>query len=358
MSKKPNKLINHSITYIDSGVNIDEGNKLISEISHITKATSIKGATGELGGFGGLFDLKKTGLKDPILVSSTDGVGTKLKLAIQTKSYFNIGIDLVAMCANDVLAQGAKPLFFMDYYATGKLDKDIAIEVIRGIAEGCKQSGCTLIGGETAEMPGHYENDNFDLAGFCVGAVERKNLFKKCSVKSGDYVIGLSSSGIHSNGYSLVRKVLETHSINIFQKAPFDSTKILAEILMEPTFLYTKAFLAGNQKEEIKSISHITGGGLIENPPRAFNSDLTIKFNMKDYELPPLFKWLKDLANISLLELAKTFNCGIGLLIFVNKKDVETVMKNVNKAGYNSFVIGSIVEKKSNKSVIFDGWEL
>ena len=358
MAKKPNKLINHSIKYIDSGVNIDEGNKLVSEISDITKATSINGTTSELGGFAGLFDLKKAGFQDPILVSSTDGVGTKLKLAIKTKSYFNIGIDLVAMCANDVLAQGAKPLFFMDYYATGKLDKNVAIEVIKGIAEGCKLSGCALIGGETAEMPGHYENDNFDLAGFCVGAVERNSIFKKSSVKSGDYVIGLSSSGIHSNGYSLVRKILETYSINIFQKAEFDKKKILADILMKPTTLYTNAFLAGNKKNEIKSICHITGGGLIENPPRAFNTDLTIKFDMKDYELPPLFKWLQNKANISLFELAKTFNCGIGLLIFVNKKDLETVMRNVNEVGYHSFVIGSMIKNTTNKNVVFDGWDL
>ena len=358
MNKEPNNMTNNPITYKDSGVNIDEGNKLVSEISDITKATSIKGAIGELGGFGGLFDLKKTGFKDPILVSSTDGVGTKLKLAIKTKSYFNIGIDLVAMCANDVLAQGARPLFFMDYYATGKLDKDIAIEIIKGIAEGCKQSGCALIGGETAEMPGHYENNNFDLAGFCVGAVERNNLFKKSAVKSGDYVIGLSSSGIHSNGYSLVRKVLETHSINIFEAAQFDKSKTLASILMEPTILYTNALLAGNKNHEIKSISHITGGGLIENPPRAFNKNLTIKFDMKNYGLPPLFKWLQSKANISLFELVKTLNCGIGLLIFVSKKDLETVMLNVNKAGYNSFLIGSMIENTSNKSVIFDGWEL
>ena len=358
MTKKINKLINHSITYKDAGVNIDEGNNLISKISHITKSTSIKGTMGELGGFGGLFDLKETGIKDPILVSSTDGVGTKLKLAIKTKSYFNIGIDLVAMCANDVLAQGAKPLFFMDYFATGKLDKDVAIEVIKGIAEGCKQSGCALIGGETAEMPGHYNNDNFDLAGFCVGAVERNNLFNKNSVKLGDYVIGLSSSGIHANGYSLVRKVIETYSINIFQKAEFDKTKILADILMKPTTIYTKAFLAGSKKHKIKSISHITGGGLIDNPPRAFNKDLTIKFNMQSYKLPPLFKWLQNKANISLFELAKTFNCGIGLLIFVNKKDVETVMRNIDEAGYNSFLIGSMIENTSNTSVLFDGWEI
>ena len=247
MKIKQNKLDINSITYSDSGVDISKGDELISQISPITKSTAIKGTTGELGGFGGLFDLKKSGFKDPILVSSTDGVGTKLQLAIQTKSYFNIGIDLVAMCANDVLAQGAIPLFFMDYYATGKLNNEVAIEVIKGIAQGCKQSGCALIGGETAEMPGHYPVDSFDLAGFCVGAVERNKILDKNSVKKGDCVIGISSSGVHSNGYSLVRKILDVKSINIFDKASFDKDKTYAEILMEPTLLYVKSFLAAKK---------------------------------------------------------------------------------------------------------------
>ncbi len=347
-----------SINYSDAGVNIDAGEELVSQIGPIAKSTSIKGATGELGGFGGLFDLKKSGFKDPILVSSTDGVGTKLQLAIKTKSYFNIGIDLVAMCANDVIAQGAIPLFFMDYYATGKLKKNTALEVIRGIAEGCKQAGCALIGGETAEMPGHYKNDSFDLAGFCVGAAERNDILQKNSVVNGDCVIAVSSSGIHSNGYSLVRKILETRSIDIFKRPSFDSSKSLAEILMEPTLLYSKAFLSARKKSKVKSISHITGGGLIENPPRAFNKHLTLQFNMKNYRLPPLFEWLQKTANISLFELARTFNCGIGLLIFADKKDAETILYNVNESGYNAFLIGSMIEKKSIKNVIFDGWEL
>ena len=348
----------NSITYNDSGVDISKGDKLISQISPITKSTAIKGTTGELGGFGGLFDLKKSGFKDPILVSSTDGVGTKLQLAIQTKSYFNIGIDLVAMCANDVLAQGAIPLFFMDYYATGKLNNEVAIDVIKGIAEGCKQSGCALIGGETAEMPGHYPLDSFDLAGFCVGAVERNKILDKNSVKKGDRVIGISSSGVHSNGYSLVRKILDVKSINIFDKASFDKEKTYAEILMEPTLLYIKAFLAANKKHKIKSISHITGGGLIENPPRAFNDDLTLQFDMNNFILPSIFKWLKKEANISFFELARTFNCGIGLLIFVDEQDADEIIMDINKSGYNSFLIGSIVDKQSDKNVIFDGWEL
>ena len=358
MKKKQIKSNINSITYSDSGVNIRKGNQLISQISPITKSTAIKGTTSELGGFGGLFDLKQSGFKDPILVSSTDGVGTKLQLAIQTKTYFNIGIDLVAMCANDVLAQGAIPLFFMDYYATGKLNNTVAVEVIKGIAEGCKQSGCALIGGETAEMPGHYPIGSFDLAGFCVGAVERNKILEKGSVKKGDLVIGVSSSGVHSNGYSLVRKILDVNSINIFDKTPFDKKKTYAEVLMEPTLLYTKAFLVGNKNYKIKSISHITGGGLIENPPRAFNDNLTLQFNMNNFVLPPIFRWLKEQANISFFELARTFNCGIGLLIFVDKKDADEIILDINESGYNSFLIGSIVDKQTTERVTFNGWEL
>jgi len=356
MSKSKNKSGKSTITYKDSGVDIDEGNKFISDINHITKSTSNEGSIGELGGFGGLFDLKKCGFIDPILVSSTDGVGTKLKLAIETKSYFNLGIDLVAMCANDVLAQGAKPLFFMDYYATGKLDKSVALDVIKGITEGCIQSGCALIGGETAEMPGHYKKNDFDIAGFCVGAVERQNIFNRNSVVKGDCVIGLSSSGVHSNGYSLIRKILEVNCINIFERCEFDKINNLADILMKPTLLYTKAFLEATKNNKVKSISHITGGGLIDNPPRAFNKNLTLKFDMKNFELPPLFKWLKEKANISLFELAKTFNCGIGFLIFVDRKDAEAMINDINKIGYNAFLIGSIIENDLNKNVIFDGW--
>ena len=357
MKKKQIKSNNSSITYNDAGVDISKGDELVSQISPIAKSTAIKGTTSELGGFGGLFDLKKSGFEDPILISSTDGVGTKLQLAIQTKSYFNIGIDLVAMCANDVLAQGAIPLFFMDYYATGKLDNEIAIQVIKGIAEGCKQAGCALIGGETAEMPGHYELNNFDLAGFCVGAVERNKILKISNVKKGNRVIGISSSGIHSNGYSLVRKILDLKSINIFDKSSFDSEKTYAELLMEPTLLYTKAFIAANKSYKINSISHITGGGLIENPPRAFNNDLTLKFDMNNFKLPTIFKWLKKQANMSFFELARTFNCGIGLLIFVDEEDAEEMIIDINASGYNSFLIGTLIEKKSNDNVIFDGWK-
>ena len=347
-----------SITYKSSGVDINKGEDLVDLIAPLAKSTAIKGATGELGGFGGLFDLKKCGFQDPILVSSTDGVGTKLQLAIKTKSFFNIGIDLVAMCANDVLAQGAIPLFFMDYYATGKLNNEIAIEVIRGITEGCKQSGCALIGGETAEMPGHYPNESFDLAGFCVGAVERNHLLDKESVNKGDKIIGISSSGCHSNGFSLIRKILDVNSINLFDKTPFDEAKTYADVIMEPTLLYTKAFLAANKNHKIKSISHITGGGLIENPPRAFNNELTLEFDMNNFVLPPIFDWIKKKANISFFELARTFNCGIGLIMFVDEKNVDEIILAINKRGYNSFLIGSMIENKYNQNVIFDGWDL
>ena len=344
------------ITYSKSGVNIDEGNKFVSEISNITESTSIDGTTAEIGGFGGIFDLKKSGFKDPLLISSTDGVGTKLQLAIKTQAYFNIGIDLVAMCANDVLAQGAQPLFFMDYYATGKLDRKVAVEVIRGIAEACKQSGCALVGGETAEMPGHYENNSFDLAGFCVGAVEREKLLNPNTVKKGDAVIGVSSSGIHSNGFSLIRKILDTYSIDLFQKSDFDKTKSFSDLLMQPTLLYNKAFQAANKSNKVKSVCHITGGGLIENPPRSFNKKLTLNFDMNNYEMPPLFQWIKEKANISLYEMLKTFNCGIGLLIFVDEKDKIDVLNNIKNVGYDAFLIGSMEEKNSNKDVYFEGW--
>jgi len=356
MEKKINKINKSELTYKDSGVDIDEGNKLITNIAQITGTTSNKGSIGDLGGFGGLFDLKKYSFMDPILVSSTDGVGTKLQLAIKTKSYFNVGIDLVAMCVNDVLAQGAQPLFFMDYYATGKLNKSVALRVIEGIADGCKQSGCALIGGETAEMPGHYKKNDFDVAGFCVGAVERDKLLKINSVKKGDCVIGLSSSGIHSNGFSLVRKIIEINSIDIYKNLKFDKNKSLAEILMKPTLIYTRAFQAANKNYKVKSISHITGGGLIDNPPRAFNKNLTLKFDMKNFKLPPLFKWLKDKANISLFELAKTFNCGIGFLIFVDKNDAQEIINDINKIGYNAFLVGSMIDNNYEKNVIFDGW--
>ncbi len=347
-----------TITYNNAGVNIELGDEIVSEISPIANSTSINGSIGNIGTFGGLFDLKKSGLIDPILVSSTDGVGTKLQLAIKTKSYFNIGIDLVAMCVNDVLAQGARPLFFMDYFATNKLEKEIIIEVVKGIAKGCQLSKCALIGGETAEMPGHYNNNNFDLAGFCVGAVERKNIFNKNSVSIGDKVIAISSNGIHSNGFSLIRKIIELKYIDIFEKAPFDNTISLAKVLMEPTLIYTDAFIAANKNNKLKSISHITGGGLIDNPPRSFSKELALELNMKNFELPPVFRWIKDNSKITLFELVRTFNCGIGLLLFVDESDVDAIIRDVNAAGYKSFIIGSMIENKYKKNVIFNGWNV
>ena len=358
MKKNQLKTNINSITYKDAGVDITKGDLLVSEIAPLAKSTAIKGTTSDLGGFGGLFDLKKAGFLDPILVSSTDGVGTKLQLAVQTKYYQSIGIDLVAMCANDVLAQGAIPLFFMDYFATGKLDSKIAVEVIKGIVEGCKQSGCALIGGETAEMPGHYPLGSFDLAGFCVGAVERDKVLDITSVKIGDKVIAVTSSGLHANGYSLVRKIIETKTINVFDKTPFDKEKSYADIIMEPTLLYTNAFLAANKNNKVKSISHITGGGLVENPPRAFGNSLTVKLNMNSYDLPPIFTWLKNQANLSYFELARTFNCGIGLLIFCDAKDLNQIVLDINSKGYKSFEIGEINEKNNNQNVIFNGWDI
>ena len=357
MKKKQLKTNVNSITYKDSGVDITKDEQLISEIAPLAKSTAIKGTSSDLGGFGGLFDLKKAGFIDPILVSSTDGVGTKLQLAVQTKSYINIGVDLVAMCANDVLAQGAIPLFFMDYFATGKLDNKIAIEVIKGIVKGCKKSGCALIGGETAEMPGHYSQGNFDLAGFCLGAVERDKILDPTSVKYGDKVIAVKSNGLHANGFSLVRKIIKTKSINIFDKSTFNKEKSFADVIMEPTLLYTDAFLAANKNNKVKSISHITGGGLVENPPRAFDKNLKVQLNMNSYVLPSIFTWLKDNAHLSYFELARTFNCGIGLLIFCNTEDADQIVLDINSKGYKSFVIGTMDEKKDSQSVIFNGWD-
>ena len=270
--------------------------------------------------------------------------------------YDTIGIDLVAMSVNDLIVQGAKPLFFLDYIAVERIKKKQVLDIINGIAKGCYKASCSLVGGETAELPGLYQNAHFDLAGFAVGIVDKSKLLPKNNIKSNDVLIGLPSNGIHSNGFSLVRKIIEVNSIDIYKKSEFDKNKTLAEILMKPTMLYTKAFMAANKNYKVKSISHITGGGLIDNPPRAFNENLTLKFDMKNFKLPPLFNWLKDKANISLFELTKTFNCGIGFLIFVDKNDAQEIINDINKIGYNAFLIGSMVENDYEKNVVFDGW--
>ncbi len=350
-----------SLRYSDTGVNIDEGEALISDIAPHAKRTKRTGTNTELGGFGGLFDIKSAGFIDPILVAATDGVGTKLDLARRTGWHRSVGIDLVAMCANDILAQGATPLFFLDYFATGKLDRSMALEVIAGIADGCVEANCALIGGETAEMPGMYPIGTYDLAGFCVGAAERGTLLSPERPKAGDIAIGLQSSGIHSNGFSLVRKVIDVSGVEIDAPAPFNANaETLGEALMTPTRIYQKAAAAALAVGGVSGIAHVTGGGLIENPPRVYDSSLTFQLDCATAPLPPVFCWLRDTGNIELFELARTFNCGIGLIIYVEPRKADQVLQAL-KAGPepNACIIGKLIERDGREAVILnksDNW--
>ncbi|MDP2696920.1 phosphoribosylformylglycinamidine cyclo-ligase [Thalassospira sp.] len=307
----------NGLTYKDSGVDIDAGNALVDAIKPLAKATSRTGVTGGLGGFGALFDLKAAGYNDPVLVSCTDGVGTKLKVAFLADKHDTVGIDLVAMSVNDLVVQGAEPLLFLDYFATGKLAVDKATDVVAGIAEGCKQAGCALIGGETAEMPGMYADGEYDLAGFAVGAAERGELLDGTTVAEGDVILGLASSGVHSNGYSLVRKVVDTAGLKYGDEAPFAPGKTVGEALLEPTKIYVKSCLAAHKAGLVKAMAHITGGGLTENMPRVLPDDLTAVFDASCWDYLPIFKWLSKQAGISAMEMARTFNCGIGMCVVV-----------------------------------------
>ncbi len=331
-----------ALSYKDAGVDIDKGDALVSAIKPHAARTSRPGSNPDLGGFGGLFDLKAAGFKDPVLVAATDGVGTKLELAKACNIHRGLGIDLVAMCVNDLLAQGAEPLFFLDYFATGKLAPEVATEVIAGIADGCVEAGCALIGGETAEMPGVYPAGGYDLAGFSVGAAERHALLKTGDVSSGDIVLALPSSGIHSNGFSLVRKIIEVTGADIhkpFALAPHIS---LGEALLTPTRIYADSVKAGLNEGGITSISHITVGGLIENQPRVFGDDLAITLDMALRPFPPLFRWLKQAGNLSDFEMARTFNCGIGMLITVRADVADSVEKAILMTGEDVWQIGQI----------------
>ena len=301
------------ISYRDAGVDIDAGNALVEAIKPLAKATRRAGADADLGGFGALFDLKRAGFKDPILVAANDGVGTKLKIAIETGLHDTIGIDLVAMCVNDLLAQGAEPLFFLDYFATGKLDVDVARSVIAGIADGCKQAGCALIGGETAEMPGMYTGKDYDLAGFAVGAVERGQILPRADVVAGDVLIGLPSSGVHSNGYSLVRRLVSEAKLSWDAPAPFDASKTMAEALLVPTRIYVKPVLkAIRETGGVKALAHITGGGLSENLPRVLPDGIAAHVDLGTWQAPAVFGWLQQAGRLDDAEMLRTFNCGIG----------------------------------------------
>jgi phosphoribosylformylglycinamidine cyclo-ligase len=341
LSKDPGR---NSLTYKDAGVDIDAGDALVDRIAPAARATRRPGADADLGGFGGLFDLRAAGFKDPILVASTDGVGTKLKIAIDTGLFAGIGQDLVAMCVNDIVVQGAEPLFFLDYYATGKLDVDAAAVVIEGIARACKESGCALIGGETAEMPGLYAKGDFDLAGFAVGAVERGAALPKTGdMASGDVVIGVASSGVHSNGYSLVRRVVSDAGAAYDRPAPFDNRRTLGEALLAPTRLYIRSGLAAIRAGGVKGLAHITGGGITENLPRALPEGLDAEIDLAAWVPPPVFGWLSRQAGIAEREMLRTFNCGIGLIAIVSPEVADEAIAQFNANGEEARRIGTLV---------------
>jgi phosphoribosylformylglycinamidine cyclo-ligase len=341
--------------YKKAGVDINAGAELVDRIKPLVKSTSRSGVLSNIGGFGALFDLKETGYKDPVLVSSTDGVGTKIKIAIEAGKHDTIGIDLVAMCVNDLIVQGAEPLFFMDYFACGKLDTNIAEEVISGIVEGCRMSNCALIGGETAEMPGMYAADDYDLAGFTVGAVERNNIVKSDLVEKGNIILGIASNGAHSNGYSLIRNIIEnSNRFSYNDPAPFQPGATLAEAFLEPTRIYVPPILkALNEKDQnghtaIKSIANITGGGLTENIPRSIPDNLSAIIDASSWELPPMFKWLREEGKINNHDMVKTFNCGIGMAVICDQNSVDTVKDHLENENDKLYVIGEVTENKNS----------
>ncbi|MCX8507565.1 MAG: phosphoribosylformylglycinamidine cyclo-ligase [Rhodobacteraceae bacterium] len=338
------------LTYADAGVDIDAGNALVERIKPAARRTNRPGTMSGLGGFGALFDLKAAGYKDPVLVAATDGVGTKLRIAIDTGNVDTIGVDLVAMCVNDLVCQGAEPLFFLDYFATGKLNVDEATRIINGIAAGCEQSGCALIGGETAEMPGMYHKGDFDLAGFAVGAMERGGDLPQ-GVAEGDVLLGLASNGVHSNGYSFVRKVVELSGLGWDAPSPFGAGS-LGAALLAPTRLYVKQALAAVRAGGVHALAHITGGGLTENPPRVVPEGLACEIDLSAWTLPPVFRWLADTAHMSQAELLKTFNCGIGMIAVVAADRAEAIAALLRDQGETVVPLGRIVR---GAGVIYKG---
>ncbi|MDP3658443.1 phosphoribosylformylglycinamidine cyclo-ligase [Phenylobacterium sp.] len=338
MTERPNGL-----TYAQAGVDIDAGAELVERIKPLAKATRRPGADAALGGFGALFDLKAAGFIDPLLVTTTDGVGTKLKIAIEADRPDGVGVDLVAMCVNDLLAQGAEPLLFLDYFATGKLDVESAVRVVAGIAEGCRQAGCALVGGETAEMPGMYAEGDYDLAGFSVGAVERGAVLPRMDdQQAGDLLIGVASSGPHSNGYSLIRRIVERSGLGWDAPAPFAPGQSLADALMAPTRIYVKSMLPQIKAGRVKAVVHITGGGLIENPPRVIAEGLAAQFDWNAWALPPVFEWLQATGGVDTHEMRRTFNCGVGLVLVLAPQDAADVLAGLLEAGEQAFVCGQL----------------
>ncbi|GAM62014.1 phosphoribosylformylglycinamidine cyclo-ligase [Vibrio ishigakensis] len=335
-----------SLSYKDAGVDIDAGNALVDKIKGAVKRTRRPEVMGGIGGFGALCELP-TKYKEPVLVSGTDGVGTKLRLALDMKKHDTIGIDLVAMCVNDLIVQGAEPLFFLDYYATGKLDVDTAADVVAGIAEGCVQSGCALIGGETAEMPGMYEGDDYDVAGFCVGVVEKQEIIDGTKVAAGDALIAVGSSGPHSNGYSLIRKILEVSEADLNQDL---EGKTLGEHLLEPTKIYIKSALKMIEKHDIHAISHITGGGFWENIPRVLPEGTKAVIDGNSWQWPTVFNWLQENGNVTTHEMYRTFNCGVGLIVALPQDQANAAVELLKAEGENAWVIGQIAQVLLTKS--------
>lgn len=329
-------------TYADAGVSIAAGNALVRAIAPLARATRRAGADADLGGFGGFFDLKAAGFTDPLLVAANDGVGTKLKLAIEWDRHEGVGVDLVAMCANDLIVQGAEPLFFLDYYASGKLDAAIAERVVASIAEGCKQAGCALIGGETAEMPGMYADGDYDLAGFCVGAVERDRVLTGAKIAAGDVILGLASSGVHSNGFSLVRRLAADRAWRLDRPALFDTDRLLIDTLMAPTRIYVASLLPLLREGRIKGLAHITGGGLLENIPRVLPAHAHAIIDADAWEQPRLMAFLQAQGAIEPEEMARTFNCGIGMAAIVAADEAEAAAAALTEAGETVFRIGRV----------------
>jgi phosphoribosylformylglycinamidine cyclo-ligase len=337
-----------TVSYKDAGVDIDAGNQFVENIKPHVKSTMIPGVLGGIGSFAGAFELP-TGYKKPVLLSGTDGVGTKLKLAIDSKKFDTVGIDLVAMCTNDLLCNFGEPLFFLDYYATAKLEVDEATDVVKGIAQGCVQSECALVGGETAEMPGMYEGEDYDLAGFCTGVVEEDDIIDGSQVKVGDVLIGLASSGPHSNGYSLIRKILEVSGTEL--TAELDG-KPLADALMAPTRIYVKSLLKLIKESQVNALSHITGGGLLENIPRVLPDNAKAVINTDSWTLPPVFTWLQEKGNVEPTEMYRTFNCGVGMVICVPAEKQEEALSILAAANETAWVIGSIAEAKDGEEQV------
>jgi phosphoribosylformylglycinamidine cyclo-ligase len=344
------------LTYADAGVSIEAGNALVKVIGPLARSTARPGANAELGGFGGFFDVKAAGYRDPLLVAANDGVGTKLKLAIETGRHDGVGIDLVAMCANDLIVQGAEPLFFLDYYASGKLDAEVAAAVVASVADGCRQAGCALIGGETAEMPGMYAAGDYDLAGFCVGAVERDRVLTGANISPGDVILGLASSGVHSNGFSLVRRIIAERGWTLDDPSPSLTGRTLGEALLAPTRIYVRSLLPVAQQRRIKGLAHITGGGLLENIPRVLPDNCHAMVDSTRWQLPPIFTMLQQGGAVAHEEMVRTFNCGIGMAVILNESAADAVSAMLEAAGETVFRIGRIEAGERGCTVTGEGW--